>query len=172
MPIRLTWTTLPPDLRRASPREQAAFWLASGLGTGLCPASGTCGALLAWMAHQFLFPQAFTPEQGMIALLLLIACIIVGTWAADVAEKLTGVKDDSRITVDEVVGYFVAVMYLPSGWRYTLPAFVLCRLLDILKPPPARQLQDLHGGVGIMVDDLISSLYACLLMHAALWFLG
>jgi phosphatidylglycerophosphatase A len=160
------WTNPPAELKTATPVQWLAYIIASGFGTGHLPASGTWGALLAWGLHSFLFPNAFTLEHWLLGVLLLIAVTIIGIWSAEVTERMTGVKDDRRVTIDEVAGYFLAVLFVPAGLEYTIPALALARIFDVLKPPPANKLQDLHGGIGIMIDDLIASVYAVLVMHA------
>lgn len=155
----------PPDLSGATAVQRVSYFIASTGYTGSLPASGTWGAFVAWAAHSFLFPELFTWQNAAAGSLTLIAVIAIGTWTSDVIEKMTGDKDDSRVTVDEVAGYFLAVLFVPSGLGYTIPAFCLARFFDILKPPPANALQSLRGGAGIMVDDLIASVYALACMH-------
>lgn len=162
----------PAELWTASWTQFIAYFLASTFWTGHLPASGTWSALVAWGLHTFLFPNAFTLANWPCAVAILLAVILIGIWTAETTERMTGVKDDSRITVDEVAGYFLAVLFVPAGWKYTIPAFILARVFDILKPPPAHALQDLHGGIGIMIDDLIASVYAVLLLHGGLYLFG
>ena len=61
------------------------------------------------------------------------------------------------------------MLWLPHTWLAALAGFVLFRIFDVVKPPPARGLQALRGGVGIVVDDLIAGAYACLSLHALWW---
>jgi len=172
-PLCPGWKGIPDGFAAAAPLQKLAYLLATTFGTGHLPASGTWGALVAWAVHSFLFPDAFTLKNWPSALAILIAVILIGIWSAEVVERFTGVKDDSRINIDEIAGYCLAVLFLPPGLKYTIPGFVLCRVFDIIKPPPANRLQDLHGGVGIMIDDLIASLYACAAMHLIVWlFMG
>ena len=97
--------------------------------------------------------------QALVALMLAAAAIPV----CSIAEKMLGVKDDGRITADEWMLYPIAVLGLPLQ---TLPFwalavfFVVVRLVDIVKPPPARQLQAFHGGFGIVIDDFFANLYS------------
>lgn len=164
------FTPPPGELAGAPLLQKISYLLASTFWTGHLPASGTWGALVAWLLHAFLFPKAFTLENWPSAIAILSIVIVVGTICAEMTERMTGVKDDSRVTIDEVAGYVVAVMFLPAGWMYTAPAFVLARIFDIIKPPPARRFQDLHGGIGIMIDDLIASVYVVLIMHGVIYF--
>ncbi len=155
----------PPDLSNASLKQRFAYLLGSTFYTGSLPASGTWGALVAWGLHAFLFPHAFTLENAWIGVTIFVVVTALGFWSSDVIEKMTAVKDDSRVTIDEVAGYYMAVLFVPAGLEYSVPAFFLARFFDIIKPPPANQLQNLRGGAGIMVDDLIASVYALICIH-------
>ncbi|MBI1388259.1 MAG: phosphatidylglycerophosphatase A [bacterium] len=155
----------PPDLTGASPLQRVSYFIASTFYTGSLPASGTWGALVAWAVHAFFLPHWFTWQNAPLAALTVAVIILIGTGCSEIIERMTGVKDDSRITVDEVAGYALAVLFVPAGLEYSIPAFLLARFFDILKPPPANALQELHGGIGIMLDDLIASVYALALMH-------
>jgi len=74
------------------------------------------------------------------------------------------------VVVDEIAGQMVALLFLPFTARVLLAAFLIFRVLDVLKPWPARRLEDVSGGSGIMADDLMVGLYANLALHGfALW---
>ncbi len=164
------FTPPPSELSNATLLQRVSYLLASTFWTGHLPASGTWGALVAWLLHAFLFPNALTFQNWPIAIAILAVVVVIGTGCAEIVERMTGVKDDSRITIDEVAGYFVAVLFLPAGWAYTAPAFVLARIFDIVKPPPARQLECFHGGFGIMIDDIAASAYVFAIMHVSIYF--
>lgn len=159
-------TRFPTELHHASTMQRIAYFIATTGWTGHLPASGTWGAGVAFFLHALFFPRVLTVEQWPYAVSILTIVLIVGTWSADVVEKMTGKKDDSRVTIDEVAGYVIAVFLLPAGLQYTVPGFLLARSFDILKPPPAYRFQTLRGGLGIMIDDVIASIYACALMHS------
>ena len=140
--------------------KKLVLFLATGCGIGLFVpfAPGTFGSLpgvaLAW------WMASWTPSmQALVALMLAAAAIPV----CSIAEKMLGVKDDGRITADEWMLYPIAVLGLPLQ---TLPFwalavfFAVVRLVDIVKPPPARQLQAFHGGFGIVIDDFFANLYS------------
>ncbi|MGH9971611.1 MAG: phosphatidylglycerophosphatase A family protein [Pyrinomonadaceae bacterium] len=94
-----------------------------------------------------------------------IAC--AGTWAATRAEKLSGSKDPGKVVIDEVAGQLVALTAMPlevESWWTIILAFVLFRFFDIVKPYPARRLESLPGGLGIMADDLVAGVYAALVV--------
>jgi len=139
--------------------DLAVWVLATGLGLGYCPVvPATVGALwgipLAWWMNAALSPGVYIALQAA----LLAAAVVL----ADHAERLVGRKDDRRIVVDEIATLPLVLVGLPlrtSPWLL-LSGFVLHRLLDVVKPWPARSLQRVTGGVGIVADDLVSSLYA------------
>ena len=93
-------------------------------------------------------------------LLVLVAVVLAGTWAAQRAERLLGAKDPGAIVIDEVAGMTLAVLPFPPTVAVLSVGFVLFRIFDITKPFPAGPSQRVAGGVGIMVDDLIAGLYA------------
>lgn len=139
--------------------------VATGLGSGYLPVSGTCGTLVIFLVHRFLCPNAFTPQHWFSGLIVVFVVTVIAVSSAELAERHYGIKDDGRITVDEIAGYLVAVYGLPAGWGPAVAAFFLFRVMDIVKPPPARGLQDLHGGIGIVIDDVIAGLYTCLILN-------
>jgi len=134
--------------------------LASGFGLGMSPvASGTFGTLLGIPLTYILFD----PVQGRILFQVLIALVLVvlAIPICDKAEKaLGGKKDDGRIVADEFLTVPLTMIGLPLDPVMLGAAFLMHRIMDIIKPPPARGLQRLPGGLGITIDDAISSVYA------------
>jgi len=121
-------------------------------------ASGTVGSLVTQIAL-WLIP--FTT----LALLVTLAIVtLVGIWAGSRVERAIDAKDPGIIVIDEVAGMLVSVLFLPRTIPVLVTAFLLFRLFDIWKPFPARQLQEMHGGVGVMLDDLIAGAYALALI--------
>lgn len=147
-----------------------ATWLATWFGCGYAPnAPGTAGSIaalvIAWFLHHF--ADLTGTGFGFLALLLLGPAI----WAADVAERASGIKDPGFIVVDEVVGQWVTLVgAIALNWKVWLAAFVLFRLLDTWKPAPVRQLERLPGGLGIVADDAMAGVYGALVLFAAGWF--
>jgi len=137
--------------------------LASGLGLGLSPfASGTAGSFLGVLIVLAMSSLTLAWQIAVSVVLALIAIPICG-----VAEDYYAKKYDGRIVADEYLTFPLCVLGLPwltHPWLLAV-AFVSNRVLDIIKPPPARQAQALHGGLGIVLDDVVSSLYALLLSH-------
>jgi phosphatidylglycerophosphatase A len=108
----------------------------------------------------------FLPLPIFIAANLVLIAIItlIGIWAASRTEKLSGRKDPGKVVVDEVAGQFIALLplvpKLDPGWISIITAFLLFRLFDIVKPYPARRLEGLESGLGIMADDIVAGAYA------------
>jgi len=142
--------------------------LSTALGFGYSPLiPGTVGTLPA--VALFLVIAKTVPidhQTWAIAACLLIACllsILLGPWA----QRYWGRKDPRQFVLDEVAGFFVTVLLfrMPDPLQTTLWAFVATRFFDIVKPFPARRLENLPGGWGILLDDLAASLYAAGALH-------
>lgn len=141
-------------------------FLALGFGAGLLkPAPGTWGTLAA--VPIYLVLNLWMPMSHWLSGLSLgVIGFVLGIYLCGRTAKDVGVHDHSAIVWDEFVGFWVSMWLLPVTWATVLLAFVLFRLFDILKPWPIRWLdQHVHGGFGIMVDDLLAGLMACGLLH-------
>jgi phosphatidylglycerophosphatase A len=103
-------------------------------------------------------------RPGLVA--YLVAVTAIGTWAAHRAEPLLGGKDPGAIVVDEVAGMTLAVLAVPLTPAALVVGFLLFRIFDVLKPPPAGVSQRLPGGIGVVIDDLIAGLYALVILVA------
>lgn len=148
-------------------RTRLGVVLATGFGLGLSPiASGTAGTLLGIPIVLLLWPLGL-PAQAAAAVLLPLLAIPI----CDAAERAFGKKDDGRIVADEYLTFPLCMAGLPPTPLMLATAFLSHRFFDIVKPPPARGLQALKGGVGIVMDDVFSSLYALAVNHAIYWFL-
>jgi phosphatidylglycerophosphatase A len=101
-----------------------------------------------------------------VRLALLVAVSVLGTFSADHTERRYG-ADARCIVIDEVAGMLVATLLIPWDGLHLAAAFVLFRVLDVLKPPPAYQLESLPSGMGVMADDLMAGAYAMLLLLLA-----
>jgi phosphatidylglycerophosphatase A len=145
-----------------SARDRIALCVATGFGAGRLPvAPGTAGtavaAAIVWGLSHTPLPADWT--LAALALCTTLACIPLG----NVAERALGRADPQPVVLDEFAGLFVALLRLGPAWptvKEIAVAFLLFRLFDIIKPPPARRLQDLHGGLGIVLDDVVAGLYA------------
>lgn len=146
---------------------RVALALATGFGLGLSPvASGTVGSLLGVALAFALAPLTWQGQAGAVALMILAAIPV-----CHAAEQVFGKKDDGRVVADEYVTLPLCLIGIPwMSHLWLLPAaFVVHRALDIWKPAPARQMQGIPGGLGIVLDDVVSSLYGLGVMHALWW---
>ncbi len=137
-----------------------AHFLALGFGAGLAPfAPGTFGTLVAIpIAHGL---RHVTGDLGYaLAVALLFAA---GAWASAVTSRHLGVADHGAIVVDEVVAFLAVLFFTGLEPFREIAAFLLFRLFDIVKPPPARAIdRHWHGGLGVMADDVVAAGYALL----------
>jgi phosphatidylglycerophosphatase A len=152
-----------------TPLRSPAVWLATGFGVGLVSyAPGTIGTLLWGMP--LAWAVGYLPAIGwrVLAIALLIAVGVPVCTAA--GRALGGKKDNQAIVWDEIVTLPVAFLIVPlANWKIALAGFCLHRLMDITKPPPARQVERLPDGLGVMADDVAASIYACLALAGLAW---
>jgi len=153
-----------PVVAGPSLSDRAATLIATGFGAGYSPiAPGTAGSLLGL--------ALFWPLQ--LAPLPIQVTVTVGAYVAGVAASTRlaqrlGRKDPGAAVVDEVVGMWLSLLFLPFTPATAASAFLLFRVLDVFKPWPARQLESLPRGWGIMTDDVMAGVYANLVLRAGL----
>ncbi len=139
-----------------------AHFLSFGFGSGLArKAPGTFGTLVAFPMYWYLAPRL----SAELFILLLICFFAVGVWVCDITGRALGVPDHGGMVWDEIVAMLLVLFFTPAGWAWSLLAFVLFRFFDIIKPQPIRYFDsNLHGGLGVMFDDLLAAGYALLCM--------
>ncbi|HEX9684634.1 MAG TPA: phosphatidylglycerophosphatase A [Burkholderiales bacterium] len=142
-----------------------AHAIAFGLGVGLAPvAPGTWGTLLAvpvyWLVSPRLAPVDF--------LLVLGVLFVLGVWACDVTGRMIGASDHGGMVWDETVAFLLVLFFVPATLLWQAAAFLLFRLLDILKPAPIRYYErTFRNGFGVMLDDLVAAFYTLLVLAVA-----
>ncbi len=145
--------------------RKAAVWLATGFGLGYSPvASGTAGTLPGLLIVAVIW------SHGLVA--QIVAALVLAVLAVplcDIAEAHFKKKDDGRIVADEFMTFPICMIGLPLEPWVLAMAFCSNRVFDILKPPPARGLQALPGGFGIVIDDVFATLYSLAANHLAYW---
>jgi phosphatidylglycerophosphatase A len=139
-------------------------------GVGFLPlAPGTWGSLVGvgiYLLLRFLFLDSGQIPFLIIQLVVILTVTFSGIWAASQTERITGRKDPGKVVVDEVAGQLISLLPVAlvpfwSSWKlWVIVSFILFRLFDIVKPYPARRMERLHGGMGIMCDDLVAGVYA------------
>ena len=140
-----------------------ALAFASAFGVGYAPfAPGTCGSLVGLVVWLLLPGSALA--QGV----AIIALFVVGSWSGTVAERHFRRTDPGQVVIDEVMGMVMTLFLNPVGWRGALAGFLLFRIADVVKPYPARRLERLPGGIGVMADDAMAAVYANLVLRGAL----
>ncbi len=139
--------------------------LAFGFGAGLSPrAPGTVGTVVAIPLYLLLSQFSL-----IIYYILLIILIIIGIYVAGKSARMLGVHDHGGIVIDEICGYLLTMALAPVSWFTIILGFILFRLFDIWKPWPIRLLdQRIHGGTGIIIDDLMAGIYALLSLQLML----
>ncbi len=139
--------------------------LATWGGTGFSPfASGTVGTLAA-IPFYLILARLSLP----LYILTVITFGVFACWIADEAERIFGEQDSGKIVIDEVVGYLVTMTAVSPDWKGVLAGFLLFRLFDIIKVPPANYFdRQMHNGYGVVLDDVAAGCYACLAVHLLL----
>jgi len=136
----------------------------SGFYTGYIPlASGTFGSLAGLILYYI--PGFETP---LILLSAIILFTVSGIYLGNKFEKKYG-KDPAECTIDEIVGMWITLLYLPKTIWVSVLAFLIWRTLDVIKPFPARKLESLQGGLGIMIDDIVAGIYSLGIVHLILF---
>lgn len=135
---------------------------ALGFGSGLAPtAPGTVGTLVGVAIYAAL-PAMSLPVY--LAFVLVTAAF--GVWVCGRSARALGVHDHGGIVWDELVGYWITMIAAPAGWPWMALGFVLFRLFDIVKPWPIRLLDaKVHGGLGIMLDDILAGVFAAVCLQ-------
>lgn len=130
---------------------------------GLAPyAPGTFGTVVGAIIY-LLFINIINSQP--VFLYFTIIYFISGVFVSNRAEKLYGLKDCQRIVCDETTGFFFSMLFIPCNTRNIIFSFLIFRIFDVVKPFPIRKLQDIKGGLGIMIDDLAAALYTNIILH-------
>ena len=138
-----------------------ATFLATGFGSGYSPfAPGTAGSLVGLVLLVPLRRAGLGVEIGCLVLFTALG-IAAGTLVA----RRLGLEDPSIVVVDEIVGMWVSLLFLPLTWTTAIVGFILFRIMDVVKPLGIRRLGDLPGGWGVVFDDLAAGLAANLLLQ-------
>jgi phosphatidylglycerophosphatase A len=122
---------------------------------------GTAASLAA------VFVCLFARDERIVLIIALVSTLL-GFSCAGRAEKSFGKKDDQRIVIDEFAGMLLSLVFIPFELKFIIPAFVLFRVFDILKPFPAFRLQKLNGSMGIILDDIAAAVYTNSILRLSL----
>jgi phosphatidylglycerophosphatase A len=149
-------------------KQRLAFVFATGFGSGYSPfAPGTAGTAVGLL---FVWGMSFMDLTGQVVFTVVVS--VLAMIAADIVAKSIGLKDPGLVVADEIAGMMVTMIAVPITVKSALIGFVLFRVMDVVKPPPARQFEQFKGGVGIVADDLMAGVYANLVLRGILMMIG
>jgi phosphatidylglycerophosphatase A len=158
----------PKAPKRLTPVAFAATALATGFGSGYSPvAPGTAGTIVGLLLF---WPLRNLPFVYQLAATL--ALFAIGVPAATHLARRIARKDPGIVVVDEIIGMWISLLLLPLTPVVVVAAFLAFRVMDILKPPPARGFEALPDGWGIVLDDVMAGVYANLLVQVGVWVWG
>jgi phosphatidylglycerophosphatase A len=129
-------------------------------------APGTAGSVAGLAVYALMrWAGAAWPVDAAV----ILAMFAAGVWSGSHAERHFGTTDPGPGVIDEVVGMLVTLFLLPASWPIVVAGFLVFRVLDVVKPYPASRFERLHGGLGMMCDDVMSAVYSNLVLRALLW---
>lgn len=145
--------------------------IATGFGSGYSPiAPGTAGALLACLllfALVHFFEINNNSNFQIIFALFIIFMTFIGVWVTQKLQSEWG-EDPSRVVIDEMVGVWINLLFIPLTTTNFVLAFILFRFFDIAKPLGIRKLEQLKNGWGVMLDDVVAGIYGNLILQLLL----
>jgi phosphatidylglycerophosphatase A len=160
-------TTKEEAKRERTPAQRLLLLIGSFGPLGHAPASGTVtvavlGIPLWWLLATYTNTLTYT--------LVTLAFIGVSMAVHHAGDRILGENDSRKIVWDEIAGYFVAMFLVPFSWKAAVAGAVIERILDITKPPPANYIDRVwHNGFGVVLDDVMAGIYACLIIHGIIY---
>ena len=129
-------------------------------------APGTMGSLVALLAWFILKPLIIDPlflliTGGLFFIGIVVSTILIEAWNE---------KDPKEIVIDEWVGMWISLYLVPHAILWGFVAFFFFRLFDILKPGPVQMMDDMDDSIGVMMDDVVAGILACLVTQSLLYF--
>jgi phosphatidylglycerophosphatase A len=146
--------------------KRLSLFIATAGNVGYIPmAPGTAGSLVGLI----LLTGVRHWAEPMAEVWVLFGVVIAGVSCSSVAEVHIGREDPKCVVIDEVAGMLATMLWVPLNWSTVVVGFVAFRFFDITKPFPAHNVESLHGGLGIMADDLVAAVYAAASVRLFLW---
>ena len=147
--------------------KHPVHFLSLGFGSGLMPkAPGTFGTLVAIPVYLLLADLSVLTYS-----LIVLALFVLGIYLCQKTTDELKVHDHSGIVFDEIVGFLITMIAVPVTWQWIVAGFILFRIFDIIKPWPISWLdRKVHGGLGIMLDDVLAGVFALAIMQLVLYF--
>lgn len=143
-------------------------FIASGFGVGFLPkAPGTWGALLAFLIS-LPFLEVESIQINTVLVILVMVFTVLGIWSSNQVESEWG-HDPKQVVVDEMVGFWISIIFVPAVLKYYIIGFVLFRFFDILKPLGIRKAEQLKGGYGVMGDDILAGIYSNIVLQCVVF---
>ena len=138
------------------------LFFATGAGSGYAPVvPGTAGSAVGVFVYMLLASLSLK-----LYILLVCLIIIIAIWLSSVAAHLFSCSDPPQVVIDEICGILVTLGGFPAIWYYMGAGFLLFRIFDVIKPFPANRINDrMHGGAGIVLDDIVAGIYANAVLH-------
>jgi len=148
--------------------EKLSYLFATVLRIGHLPwAPGTWGSLAALLTWYSIVDTI----SIIILIVITLILLILGVYTSSITERIVSANDPSVVVIDEWVGQWIALLLLPKSILWGVAAFILFRLFDIWKPFPIKKMDQLHGGIGIMLDDVIAGAYALIILNGTRYFI-
>jgi phosphatidylglycerophosphatase A len=148
--------------------QNPLHFIAFGFGSGALPyAPGTWGTLLTIPIYLTISTLPLAWYIGIVVFIT-IGC----TWLSDKVSREINVHDHPGMCIDEFVGFLVTMIGVPLGYGWVIAGFLLFRLFDIWKPFPIGYIdKQIGGGFGIILDDVLAGVFACVVLHLLNWVL-
>lgn len=142
--------------------DRLGVFLATCGYVGYAPiAPGTFGSAVGLL----LFWAVRSVGSSLVEAAAIVVVFVGGVWSGTVAERHFRGVDPGPVVIDEVLGMLLTLAFVPVSLTGAVLGFLVFRLLDVVKPWPARRFEALHGGLGIMADDAMAAAYANLIMR-------
>ncbi len=141
--------------------------VSTSLGIGyIGKGAGTIAAVACCICWYLAWAGGYPPIP---ALIITLAVTVLGIWSSNIVSHIWG-KDPARVVIDEVAGMCITLLFVPVNLKYLITGLILFRFFDILKPLYIKKMEQLPGGWGIMMDDVLAGAYANLLLQGVIWF--
>jgi phosphatidylglycerophosphatase A len=141
--------------------DKVILFFSSAFGVGYIKyAPGTFGSLIGVLLWAY-----FAPNNYAFQCFLLVAIFVASVLFSCAAEKIYNKKDDQRIVIDEVCGLWFSVAFLPKTFTFLLLGLMLFRFFDIKKPLFISKSQNLKGGLGVTMDDVLAGVFVNVILH-------
>ena len=129
-------------------------------------ASGTFGSLFGLYLWFLIKPNLKHPEF----LLLILGTFFLGVGVSEILTQEWNNSDPKEIVIDELVGMWISLYLNPSDLKWAFISFILFRIFDIFKPGPVKIMDEMHDGIGVMMDDVVAGILALLTTQSLIFY--